>query len=159
MWFCDAGHGQQRFHRVRHARKSAGVAQTVWLISDSVTRRLSDSVMNGSQSYRVTELPSYRVTELLSHRLTDQGNGLSLQTTSSRKHRPVEALRRGRGAHARRLEGARWVSRARAGARHGSARDPGGGEGLRPAWPWRSGFSYGIEVVVHEAERRQAALP
>ena len=54
---------------------------------------------------------------------------------------------------------ARRLQALREGARHGAGRHRGHRQGVRAARPRRRRLSDGDEVVVHEAGRRQAALP
>ena len=85
--------------------------------------------------------------------------GYPHQAITKRDRRPLQVLRRRRGAHARRLEQARRLQGAGEGARHGAGRHRRTivkESGLRGRGG--AGFPDGHEVVVHEAGRRQAAL-
>ena len=92
--------------------------------------------------------------------LTHELMGYPHKPHDARNAGPLQALRRSRSAHARRLEEARRLRGAR---RRRSAWIAAGDrrrrEGLRAARPRRRRLPDRPQVVVHEARRRQAALP
>src|SRR5690606_37005879 len=86
-------------------------------------------------------------------------DGISARTSRARDARPVRAFRERRGTFTGRLAPAGWVRGASKGAGHGARTDRGRREELRAPRSRRRRLPDGREVVVHEAGRREAALP